>query len=192
MSLITEEELKKIVGLSNSVPQEYRLKCFELLLEHSLIQVRLPALRQEKNEAVLRSLESRVTPQQKKLVLPIDVKAFLSQYGLMDSLLWKYYHAEGGEVRPIYQLKTHKKARAQIEHALMMSLESALTTGQFQVMPESLRARCQEQKCYDSANFMKNLKASSQLFKSINGDEPLTLSPDGKSELAELLENLKD
>lgn len=182
MALITEEELKRIVDLANVVPNEYRLKCFELLLAHALQASPPPP----PPAPPLR------TPAGKPFILPIDVKAFLSQYGLDESLLWKHFHAEGEEVRPIYRLKTTKKARAQIEHALMMALESALITGQFQVIPQALRTRCDELKCYDSANFMKNLKLNSKLFKSVVIDEPLSLSPDGKSELAELLESLKD
>jgi hypothetical protein len=186
---ITEEELKKIVDLVNVVPQEYRLKCFELLLRHALRgEATIPPLTFVPTPP---SSPATVTPQ-KPFVLAIDVKAFLSQYGLDESLLWKYFHAEGNEVRPIYKLKTHKKAKAQIEHALMMALESALVTGQFQVELEALRTRCNEQKCYDVPNFMKNLKGNSRLFKSVAGEQPLSLSPDGKSELAELLEALKN
>ena len=36
MSTITTEELQKIVELANSVPEEYRQKCFELLLGNAL------------------------------------------------------------------------------------------------------------------------------------------------------------
>ena len=50
-----------------------------------------------------------------------------------------------------------------------------------------LRNQCNEHKCYDRANFMKNLKGNETLFKSVEPDQPLFLSPDGKSALADLL-----
>lgn len=187
MVSVTKDDLNRIVGLANSVPEEYRQKCFELLLAH--------ALREATPAAALGDKGPKLPPPPNgppaKFALPIDVKAFLSQYSLDEPLLWRCFHAEGDELRPIYQLKTHKKARAQIQHALMMALESAMTTGQFQVPLDTLRKRCTDYKCYDSPNFLKNLKGKASLFKEVRGDKPLTLSPDGKAELAELLESLK-
>jgi hypothetical protein len=187
MVAITKEELKKIVELVETVPQEYRQKCFEILLSHSLqatTSTSLPLLPSG-------SVSSQVTIPSKAFVLPIDVKAFLGQYGLEEPLLWKFYFIEGDQVRPIYRLSTRKKAVAQIQHALMLSLENAIATGQFQVDVEVLRSRCQDQKCYDRPNFMKNIKANANLFKTVAGDQPMSLSPDGKSTLADLLEQLK-
>jgi hypothetical protein len=188
MASITKDDLNKIVELAKSVPEEYRDKCFELLLARALQDAAL-ATAHETPPVPAGPAPTSAPP---KFVLPIDVKAFLSQYSLDESLLWKCFHAEGGELRPIYQLRTRMKARAQIEHALMMALESAMTSGQFQVALEALRQRCRDHKCYDEANFMGTLKRNSNLFKKLDADEPLLLSPDGKAELAELLESLKD
>ncbi len=187
MTPIAKDKLSKIVELANSIPEEYRQKCFELLLADALHNASLAAT----HETPVTPPPVVPTPTPPKFVLPIDVKAFVSQYGIDESLLWKYFHAEGGELRPIYQLQTHKKARAQTEHALMMALESAMTSGQFQVALQALRDRCAEHKSYDSPNFMKNLKGKASLFKAVKADEPLTLSPAGKAQLAELLESLK-
>lgn len=189
MVSITKEELKSIVELANVVPEDYRQKCFELLLSHALgAAPRTPPPAPTPPSPAPPAGES----QQKPFVLPIDVKAFLNQYGLAEPLLWKCFHVEGSEIRPIYHLKTHKKARAQIEHALMIALESGMTSGYFEVALDTLRTRCKEYKCYDSPNFSKILKMNSKLFKSVENDQSLSLSPDGKSELAELLESLKD
>lgn len=187
MSLITEKELKKIVELANTVPDEYRQKCFELLLSVALGYSTKPP------EVVVSepSGGDKTTPPPKPFVLPIDVKAFLTQYGLDESLLHKFFLLEGTEIRPTYELQTTKKAKAQIQHALMMALETALSTGQFQVERQSLRNRCNEQRCYDASNFITHIKAKEHLFKSVAKDEPLSLSPEGKSELADLLEQLK-
>ena len=189
MSTITSEELQKIVELANSVPSEYRQKCFELLLINALqmthpLTINTPAVKPPDTELP-------VTPKvQHPFIMPIDVRAFLSQYGLDESVLWKFFIREGDEIRPIYQLKVTKKATAQIQHALMLILENAIIKGQFQVEIEVLRTRCIDHKCYDAPNFTKNIKDNANLFKSTANDQPLTLSPDGKSELAELLEQL--
>ncbi len=186
--MITSEELQKIVELANGVPEVYREKCFELLLSHALYgnQPSMPA-----PSPMPSGLPQTPAPTGKPFVLPIDVKAFLGQYGLDESVLWKFFIADGQDIRPIYQLQANKKATAQIQHALMMALENALSSGLFQVDIESLRTRCNDQKCYDQPNFMKNIKDKTNLFKSIANDEPLSLSPEGKSELADLIEQLK-
>ena len=187
--MITIEELKKIVELCKTVPEEFRQKCFELLLEHSL-QTTAPIIKPG-----LPPTGDQVHPtppiKHTQFILPMDVRAFLSQYGIEESLLWKLFLIEGTEIRPIYNLKTTKKAKAQISLALLMALKSAISTGQFQVDIEELRKQCGELKCYDSPNFMKNLKLNEKLFKEVSSDQPLTLSPDGKSDLADLLEEMK-
>ncbi len=189
MTLITAEKLKKIVDLVETVPQEYRQKCFEILLTHAL-QGATGALPVSGAPQAVPPPPPPTTPQ-KTFVLPIDVKAFLSQYKLDESILWKFFIVEGNQLRPIYHLKANKKAAAQIQHTLMMALENALVTGQFQCEIETIRERCTDQKCYDSANFMATIKNNAGLFKGIETDKPLSLSPDGKSELADLLESLK-
>jgi len=189
MSAITAEELQKIIEIANSLPEEYRQKCFELLLNHELQMKRPVAIGTP--QITTGTVPPPVPQTRKTFILPIDVKAFLSQYGLDESVLLKFFLFEGGEIRPIYQLKVTKKARAQIQHALMMTLENAITNGQFQIDIEALRTRCTEQKCYDPTNFAKNIKDKANLFKTIASDQPLSLSPEGKSELADLLEQLK-
>jgi hypothetical protein len=188
MSTITSEELQEIVDLANSVPEEYRQKCFELLLSNMLYQKQPTTIGGQKGfvGAGTPALQQDQVP----FILPIDVRAFLSQYGLAESVIWKFFIKDGEEIRPIYQLKETRKAKTQIQHALMLSLENAITKGQFQVETEILRAHCVDQKCYDSSNFAANIQNNAKLFKSVASDQPLSLSPDGKSELAELLEQL--
>jgi hypothetical protein len=189
MSIVTAEELQKIVELANSVPNEYRQKCFELLLGNALL------LKQSVTpNTPLGQVATELPPHpknQQPFILPIDVRAFLSQYGLNETMLWKFFLRDGEEIRPIYQLRVTKKGTAQIQHALMQTLENAIIKGQFQIEIEALRTRCIDQKCYDQSNFTNNLKNNTKLFKSLDTDQPLSLSPDGKSELAELLEQLQ-
>ena len=187
MLVIGEDDLKKIVELTEAVPQEYRQKCFEILLGHALQCAPSPR-RAASPTGEEPSQTSTVAPT--PFILPIDVKAFLSQYGLDDSILWRHYLVEGDQVRPIYQLNTANKTRAQTWLTLMMALGNALSTGRFEVDREELRARCKELKVYDLPNFSKNIKRYASLFKTVDPEEPLSLSTEGKTELADLLEQL--
>jgi hypothetical protein len=186
MKTVSADQLKQIADLANGVPPEYRAKCFELLLSHALGSLPTPDAGGGPKAPVPPSLPITAKP----FVLPIDVKAFLSQYTLDEAILWKLFLVEGKEIRPIYHLKTTKKATVQIQYALLMALENALTTGEFKVEIEALRTRCTEQKSYDSVNFMTILKNNQNNFKSVNKDEPLVLSPEGKSGLADVIEEL--
>jgi hypothetical protein len=190
MKTVTAEQLKQITELTNGVPQEYKAKCFELLLAHALQTLNIP------NGGVI-SKQSATPPaapalNPKPFLLPIDVKAFLSQYKLNEAKLWKLFFVDGADVRSIYQLKTTKKATIQIHYALLMALENALSKGDFQVDIEALRTKCVEQKSYDKINFMTTLKSNQKLFKSVEKEQPLILSPDGKSDLADLIEELSN
>lgn len=186
MKTLTVEQLKQIVELANGVPQDYKAKCFELLLNHALSTIQLP------DAPILPKTPKIDTPpkQHAQFIVPIDIKALLSQYSLDETKLWKLFFVDGGDLRAIYKIDTVKKSKAQIQFALLMSLQNALHSGQFQVDVESLRAKCIEQKCYDSTNFMNNLKNNKKLFKTVDKDQPLVLSPDGKSELADIIEEL--
>ena len=187
MLAITEDDLKRVVKLTEAVPQEYRQKCFEILLGHALQGV--PSRRPAGSPAEQVLSQAPITAPT-RFVLPTDVKAFLSQYGLDESVLRKHYLVDGDQVRPIYQLNTTSKTRALIQLALMMALGNALSTGRFEVDREGLRARCKELKMYDRGNFSKNIQRYARMFKTVDPEEPLSLSPEGKTELADLLEQL--
>jgi len=185
MAFITTEELQEIVRLANSVPEEYRQKCFELLLSRSLESMELP-----QNGRPPAPVAAKQPARQENLNLPIDVKAFFNQHRLDLNTISSLFHIEGTEVRPIYTLSDTTKVKAEINLALLIALETALRTGQFQVEIETLRTRCQEQKCYDMANFMRHIKNHSRLFKVISTDQPLSLSVEGKAQLGDLLKRL--
>ena len=183
--MITTQKLKEITDLAESVPEAFRLKCFELLLSHHLSSVQ-----EAKNGTKGTPKETKTEFLKQTFILPIDVKAFLNQYSIDEVVLKKLYFIEGYNVRHIYNLKVHKKAAAQIQHALLMSLENALINGEFRFKIETLRQRCKDLKCFDTANFMAILKKNSSLFKSLDDEEAVFLSTDGKAELANIIEEL--
>ncbi|MDD5368907.1 MAG: hypothetical protein PHQ40_07475 [Anaerolineaceae bacterium] len=184
MAMISTAELKEIADMANIVPTEYRQKCFELLLANRLASDGAPT-----PDLPQKSIQSN--PNINNLVLPIDVKAFFNQYRLELGMLSRLFHLEGGEVRPIYRLNENTKVKAELNHALLMALENALRSGQFQVEVELLRNRCQEQKCYDMANFMRHLRKNARLFRGVTSDQPLVLAAEGKSLLATLLRRME-
>lgn len=186
MGLISKDKLAEIVELSESVPDAFQVKCFEILLSHAVE----PAPPSRTPQAQREGEEQKASEGEPEFVLPIDVKAFLTQYGLSPQLLWQLFLVESGEIRPVYQLNTTKMAEAQVHHTLMMSLENALLTGEFKAKVEAVRERCRDRKLYDSNNFLRNFRSRDTLFRDPDDTEELVLTPDGKAELANLLEEL--
>jgi hypothetical protein len=184
MPSITPEKLKEITALAESVPEAFKLKCFELLLTHFLAGDQPP------KEKKLQPKEDEQERGSSKtdFILPIDVKAFLNQYSLEESILQKLFLIEGSEIRPVYKLNIHKKAKAQMSHALLLALENALSSGEFKFAVDALRQRCIEQKCYDKPNFMAVLDRNKNLYKSYDPKKDIHLSTDGKAELADVFE----
>jgi hypothetical protein len=72
-----------------------------------------------------------------------------------------------------------------------LALENALRTGEFKLNVEVLRQRCIDEKSYDKINFITILKGRKDYFKESTYNGDLTLSPEGKTALADTLEELK-
>jgi len=187
MSLITQKQLKEILELVETVPEKFQVKFFEIILNSTLNKS--PQVSDSETIPV-KKVDDKQPIKKTKFVLPIDVKAFLGQYDISEELIWKCFFIENEEIRSIYKLKTTKKKDVQKQHTLMMCLENAIINGQFEVNIEALRENLKELKDYDSVNFSTNIKSFAKLFKEVNKVKNLSLSPDGKSELADLLEIL--
>lgn len=187
MTKITSEQLKEISNLAESVPEQFRVKCFELLLAHHLSSHETQTGEKSKKEET----HKKTSDHKSTFIIPIDVKAFLNQYTIDESILSKLFFIENNEIRPIYELSIHKKTKAQISHALIMSLENSLLTGEFKFNVEALRQRCTDKKCLDAPNFMAILKKYKDFFKSFDSTKDVYLSTDGKTELADILEEFK-
>jgi hypothetical protein len=179
-----EEAIKKIIVLVEKLPERYREKAFEVLLEAQLVGKSVEQPMAYETPKPSTEAETR-TPA--KFTMPIDVRAFLQQYNVPEEKLQKLFFMQDNEIRPIYSIHTTKRAKAQIQIALLIALENALKGGRFEFNRESVRVKCKELKCLDTANFQAIFKTNSSLFKSLDDPEHVEISPDGKVELAEAI-----
>lgn len=181
----TEEAVTKAAALADKVPEKYQQKAFELLLQSFLSGGQPAPPRAE--EAVG---EAPAASAKREFKMPIELRALFSQYGVPEESLQKLFEIEGSDAVPKFALKTTKKARAQIQLALMLALESLLKGGKLEFGAEEVRTRCKEHRAYAGANFNVNFKHNSNLFKSLEDDEHIELTPDGKAELAQTIGEL--
>jgi len=146
-----EELAKRAVKVAEKLPEKFQEKGFEVL----------------PNAFLLRELPSPSPPERKEgppaarkeFIVPIDVRAFLQQYNVPEESLTKLFFMHEKEVRPIYKIKTTKKAIAQTQIALLAALESALKGGKFEFGLEDVRQRCKDLGAYDAPNFTSIFRA---------------------------------
>lgn len=170
--------IEEILRLVSEVPEEYRITTYEILLSHFLIGQGFVS-----PEPDIPEVELAAEP----FLIPIDVRAALTQYDLDDSVLSKLFLMEGSEVRPIYILSTTQKARSQMQVACLSALENALRGGKFEFSVEAVRQKLQDLKVIDKANFNANFRNNKKMFKGLDDKEHVELSADGKAELAETI-----
>jgi ribosomal protein S8 len=180
-----EKPIKEIIALVNKLDEKYREKCFEILLNLYL---------RRKFEAPAIAPKEKISAKEKEVIqekspLPIDVRAFLTQNSIPEEVIGKLFLVDKDETRHIYKITTIKKATAQIQIALLSALESAMgkQRNKFEFSMEKVRKLCQGYNVYDIANFKAHFKNNSKLFKGLDDEEHVELSPEGQTELADVI-----
>jgi hypothetical protein len=182
-----EEEIKKIIELSEKQPEKYQVKCFELLL-NAVIKPSVAA-----NEMTVASApvaQPEDTKQRaEKIDLPIDVQTFLMQYSIPEDAIDKIFLKKGDEIRAKKRVTTEKVATAQMQVAMLVALENALKGPEttFEFGYQKVKELCKQWGKYDGKNFTTNFTNNKKLFVNLADQEHVELSPDGKDELAELV-----
>lgn len=181
-----KDEMKKILEIVKEVPQEFKDKCFELLLSNFLER------QKDIPKPEIKKPEEEIEKPKVPTTVHGEVKAFFRKYKLKIDLLESLFYFEQGMVRPIFELKTDIKAHAQIQLSLLSALKEAINSGSFRFNIEEVRESCKEKGYHDSANFTAHFKNKKDLFKSLERDKPIELSEDGLKELAETIIELTE
>ena len=76
--------------------------------------------------------------------------------------------------------------------ALLLALENAIKNPQnvFEFSDEEARTRCKDYAIHDKGNFKAHFKNNKKLFKPLTDFKKISLSPDGKSELADIISQI--
>ena len=178
-----ERKIKEFIDVAEKFAEPYRQKIFEVLLADYLRGTQRPKEIPEKVELPTPT----IVPQ--KFVLPIGVRAVLQQYNVPEESIQKLFVIEGSEIQPNFKITTTKKSDAQMQVALLTALENALKPGgKFEFSMEVVRQRCRDEYgTYDRTNFKTHFKNNAKLFKSLDDEDHVELSTDGKAELAEAI-----
>jgi len=187
-----KESVKEIAEIAASVPEQFRDKCFELLLTKFLRESggapdggkdikedKLPEDKTPKGDGV------PITTQLRVLMKKTDVtKAEIDKILLYDN----------AEVHFIKEPKTKGVTTGQMEWALLLALKNAIENDSLATDPEELRSVCQDKGYYDKTNFSGVLKQerNAKLFRKalVKQGPAEPLSSDGQDALGELIKRL--
>jgi len=185
-----KKKIEEIANIAKSAPDEFKEKCFELLLDDYLERERrIPGSEKAKDK---RSDGTPSNEKGRKEEIHIKVKAFLRKFDLTPDQLKKLFWIEGDLIEPIYKLTTTGVSKSQIQISLLEALKEAIKSGKFEFNTENIRSLCNDKKCYDKSNFTKHFKNNKGLFKSetFTKEEPVELSDEGAEKLAGVIKEL--
>lgn len=184
-----KEEIKEIVEIAASVPEAFREKCFELLLNNLL------SGKATKGHAMPSPETAPPPPASSQGVsLPAYVKAFMRRKGITQDQIESIVMLEGGDLHFLKEPAHGQAAKGQADWALLLALKNGILNNTLKVDPEEVRSMVQEKGFYDSANFAANFKKPkyAALFRAAiePQGEPQPLSTEGETALAELIKTL--
>jgi hypothetical protein len=201
MDTSLKAEIQEIVELVKTVPEPLQLRAFEVLLQDALDRVggkkraRQEAGKEDEHgdtdDARKNSKDKgRQSEGLEPNALPMRVKAFMKRTKVTAPQIEKLFHIEGKQYEPIWTVKVTKFSKAQVQIALLQSLQRALTSGEFSFDREEVRTECKNKKSYDNTNFKVNFQNNAKYFSGLEKDGLVSLTDDGMTALASLITEL--
>jgi len=189
--------------LVKTVPEPLQVRTLELLLQdlldHTSGRKRRPSPaenldegeeRAERKEKTKKGKEERESEGLNPNTLPMRVKAFMKRTKVTEKQLEQLFHIEGKHYEPVWVLKTTAFSKAQVQIAPLQSLQRALTSGEFSFDREEVREECRKKNCYGGTNFKVNFTNNGKHFSGLEKDGLVSLTDEGMTELAVLVNEL--
>src|SRR5205809_8128283 len=149
MDAALKAEIQEIIEFVRTIPESLQLRTLELLLQDTLSRAEGKKRGQERIEKIEDEGRDTKPPLRRGTgigldtgKLPMRVKAFMKKHEVTDKQLDKLFHIENGQYEPIWTLETTKFAKAQVQIALLQSLQRGLTSGEFSFDREEVKAAC--------------------------------------------------
>lgn len=190
-----KKEIKEISEIACGVPEQFRDKCFEILLSNLLSTgdsspIHPPKAKQESKDKELKTPKTLGAG----ISTPAQIRVLMSKTGVTTDDIAKVLFVEDGEVHFFREPSHTTVAKGQIEWALLLALKNGLLNNTLAADPEEVRSICQDKGFYDRANFAKNFKNENakKLFKDTMKaqGEAQALSTEGQEALGTLIKDL--
>lgn len=171
-----KEHLDEIVSIAGKCPEQYQVKCFEILLS-ALVKIETPPIRGVEGIPEIVTRE-RVMPK----------ADFFSRHGLTEEEWSRVFDFDGSLWSIIAKLKAKEMSKKQVQLALLLGTKSLLEGAEPIIPRSSLVELCKDYTAHDRSNFAKHMKAQQNLFRPKGKDWILT-SP-GLEKAAEVIKEL--
>lgn len=189
-------EIKEISDIAEAVPEPFRLRCFETLLDRLLASETPPV-----SPPVIVPPVPPVTPGVQPpapvgvaFSIPTQLRLLMQRTNLTEEEIRKVVLMADGDVHFIKEPTGKKITEGQMDWALLLALKNCILNDSLTVDPETVRSVCQEKGFYDRANFAANFKraAYAKFFKGAMEPQGSAqgLTIEGQAELASLVREL--
>ena len=192
--------VKEIAEIAASIPEQFRDKCFELLLSNLLREEENGATGEEKSDKGERADTSKDDAGKKtkgvqgEIPIKTQLRVLMKKTGVKKEEIEKLLLYDNGEVHFIKEPHPKGITTGQIEWALLLALKNAVLNDSLSTDPEDVRSVCQEKGYYDKGNFAGVFKTArnAKLFRKalVKQGPAEPLSSEGQDALGELIKRL--
>lgn len=200
-------EVLEIIEIVNKCPESLQEKCFEVLLQKFIAsneEIKDSSYAhtdmieaEDKREASKSTVNLEIEAGDEEIALKdfhIKIRKFLEINSIGIDTINQLYYKDNEKLMPLYEsLKSTKMAESQLRLELLTAFEKSFinANGEMLFNGEEVRQRCQDMKCYDSANFSTNFKKTSSMYDNWNEKydrkTDYILSAEAKKELAKVI-----
>lgn len=189
----------EIVEIAQTVPEPFRERCFDVLLNALLNEsnAKPPQRITPPDPNTLAAVPEPPTPPAAGMTtgeLPLkgQMHLFMKRTGISEETLSKVVSYVDGEIHFIHDPKPANLAAGQIEWSLLSALKNAIENNVFSLDGDQIKQICDEKGFLDAKNFWAIFRRNDKLFaKALTSADPRqVLSGDGQAELAKLIESL--
>jgi hypothetical protein len=167
-----KESLKQVIEISDSCPETYKIKCFEVLLE---------AIVREGHEKV-----TTYTAQEDKIK---SKSTFFARNEITDEQWQKIFYFDGNNYEIIVNdLNENTTAKKQTRLALLLGIKKQLESNEPFIAKDTLVEICKKYSCYDSANFSSHMKKNKNWF--LAKENGWNLTNPGQQEAVKVIKEL--
>lgn len=186
--------ITEISDIASSVPEQFRDKCFETLLNALLAGDKAPAKEHSEPTEHPKDSVSHKKSAVGSVSLNAQLRVFLRKTQVTEEELNKVVLVEGEEVHFVQAPRSKNNTQGQLDWSLLLGLKNAILKNSFETDPEEVRSKCIDVGFYDKANFAANFKREkfTNLFKGplIPQGSAVALSQEGQEALGQLIKTL--
>lgn len=186
-----KKEIKEIADIAAGVPDTFKEKCFEVLLNHLISETPKPPPR---NDRAPETGNIGAPSPATDLPVTTQLRVFMQKNGISEGEVKSILMVADNDVHFIREPAPGNVTTGQMQWALLLALKNCILKNDLSADPEDVRSVCQEKGFYDAANFAANFKKAkyAKLFKDAmekQGDAQ-GLTPEGQTELAKVIRQL--